>query len=336
MTALLAWKGRVTGIAAAALIALVAIPAGDRRPGIRRATLASRIVVDRRHVRRAPLRAGTAVNAAPGPRFAIAGALLAALITLGSVAAPALAAPGGKGKPGGGNGGGNSQLSYAAVGDSYAAGLGAGSYLETNCYTSSKGYPALLDADANLALSARPACRGATTTDVISKQVPALPANAVRVSLTVGGNDVGFANVMQNCFVLLNSTCESHIIAGESIVQSGALSQSVHTAISAIIARAPGARVVVTGYPLLFAPTSRYQWAARVNTGTVALNDAIEAAALRAGAVYVDVEAPFAGHGIGSATPWINDWSWLRSNDSFHANAAGYQAYAVALRPALG
>ncbi|HEY9324389.1 MAG TPA: SGNH/GDSL hydrolase family protein [Agromyces sp.] len=279
------------------------------------------------------------MNAASGPRFALAGALLAALIALGSVASPALAGPSGKGKPGGGggngNGGGNAQLAYAAVGDSFAAGLGAGSYLETSCYTSAKGYPALLDADANLALAARPACRGATTADVISKQVPALPANAVRVTLTVGGNDVGFANVMQNCFVLLNSTCESHIVTGETIVQSGTLAQNVRNAIAAIIAKAPGARVVVTGYPLLFAPTSRYQWAARVNTGTIALNDAIEAAALQGGAVYVDVEAPFAGHGIGSTSPWINDWSWLRSNDSFHANAAGYQAYAAALRPAL-
>ena len=276
------------------------------------------------------------MNAPSRSRFALAAALLAALIALGSVASPALAGPSGKGKPGGGGGnGGNSQLAYAAVGDSYAAGLGAGSYLETSCYTSAKGYPALLDADANLALAARPACRGATTADVISKQVPALPANAVRVTLTVGGNDVGFANVMQNCFVLVNSTCESHIVAGETMVQNGVLAQNVGAAIAAIRAKAPNARVVVTGYPLLFEPTSRYQWATRVNTGTVALNDAIEGASVLAGAVYVDVEAPFTGHGIGSASPWINDWNWLRSNDSFHANAAGYQAYAAALRPAL-
>ncbi|KRC60573.1 hypothetical protein ASE14_06120 [Agromyces sp. Root81] len=274
------------------------------------------------------------------PRIALAAALLTALIVLGSVASPSLAATTGKGKPGGGNGNGNgnggtAQLAYAALGDSYAAGLGAGSYLETSCYTSSKGYPALLDADANLALAARPACRGATTADVIATQVPALPANVARVTLTAGGNDVGFANVMQNCFVLVNSTCESHIVAGETIVQSGVLAQNVRNAIAAIVAKAPTARVVVTGYPLLFAPTSRYQWAARVNTGTVALNDAIEAAAAQAGATFVDVEAPFAGHGIGSTAPWINDWSWLRSNDSFHANASGYQAYAAALRPAL-
>ncbi|MGW9632075.1 SGNH/GDSL hydrolase family protein [Agromyces sp. NPDC055520] len=267
---------------------------------------------------------------------ALAATLLAAIIALASVASPSLAATTGKGKPGGGgHGGGTSQLAYAALGDSYAAGLGAGGYLETSCYTSSNGYPALLDADANLALAARPACRGATTADVISKQVAALPSNVVRVTLTVGGNDVGFANVMQNCFVLVNSSCESHIVAGETLVQNGTLTQNVRGAIAAIAAKAPNARVVVTGYPLLFAPTSSYQWATRVNTGTVALNDAIEAAAALAGARYVDVEAPFTGHGIGSAAPWINDWKWLRANDSFHANATGYQAFAAALRPAL-
>ena len=279
--------------------------------------------------------------AASRHRVVFAAAAIIAIVALGSIASPALAATTGKGKPGGGGnggghgGGGSSQLAYAALGDSYAAGLGAGSYLETSCYTSSKGYPALLDADANLALAARPACRGATTADVIAIQVPALPANAVRVTLTGGGNDVGFANVMQNCFVLVNSSCESHIVAGETMVQNGALAQNMVGAIAAIRAKAPAARVVVTGYPLLFAPTSRYQWASRVNTGTIALNDAIEAAAAQAGAVYVDVEAPFTGHGIGSTAPWINDWNWLRSSDSFHANAAGYQAYAVALRPAL-
>lgn len=60
---------------------------------------------------------------------------------------------------------------------------------------------------------------------------------------------------------------------------------------------------MVTEYPLLFAPTSRYQWATRVDTSTVALNDAIERASLLAGAAYADVETPFVGHGIGSAAP---------------------------------
>jgi lysophospholipase L1-like esterase len=290
-------KGRALGIAAAAIAALLSVPFG----------------------------VAGAVSASPSN--------VTQLVTIGdSIAA-------GKGKPGGGHGnggGGTAQLSYAALGDSYAAGVGAGSYLENTCYTSSKGYPALLDADANLALVVRPACKGATTTDVSTTQVAALPATAARVTLTVGGNDVGFANVMQNCFVLINSSCESHIIAGETLVSNGTLGANVTNAIAAIRAKAPAAKIVVTGYPLLFDPTSSYRWASRVNTGTIALNDAIQAVAVANGAVFVDVEVAFAGHGIGSASPWINDWNWLRQVDSFHANAAGYSAIATAIRPLIG
>ena len=56
------------------------------------------------------------------------------------------------------------------------------------------------------------------------------------------------------------------------------------------------------------------------------LNGSIAAGA--AGARYVDVRAAFSGHGINSATPWINlDLANLGSPDNFHPNAAGYEAY---------
>jgi lysophospholipase L1-like esterase len=95
--------------------------------------------------------------------------------------------------------------------------------------------------------------------------------------------------------------------------------------------------VIVTGYPLLFnEPNTRYTWAARVNQGTVLMNDAIQATALANGATFVDVEAVFAGHGVGSRTPWINDWSWFRTTDGFHPNATGYSAYATEIRKVVG
>ena len=243
--------------------------------------------------------------------------------------------PGGGG--GGGGGGGTTELEYAALGDSFAAGTGAGSYLEATCYTSSKGYPKLLDVDANLKLVALPACSGASTVEVIAGQVPAIPATTTRVTLTVGGNDVGFAAVMQNCFVLPSSTCESRIVAGETLVANGTLATNIAATVQAIRAKVPTAKVIVTGYPLLFnEPNTRYTWAARVNQGTVLMNDAIQATAIANGATFVDVEAAFAGHGVGSRTPWINDWSWFRTTDGFHPNATGYSAYATEIRKVAG
>lgn len=285
-------------------------------------------------------------------RLALLGAaILAALaLVLGvAVAGPADAAtaavstgkPDKPGKPpggggGGSGGGGSTELEYAAVGDSFAAGVGARSYLDSSCYRSSLSYPKLLDADANLRLTAFPACTGASTAIVISSQVPTIPTTAKRVTLTAVGNDVGFANIMQNCFVFVASSCQSHLANAETLVSNGTVAANVAAAVQAIRARAPGARIVVAGYPLLFHEPSRYQWAARANVDTAALNDAVAAAAAANGAVFVDVEAAFAGHGIGSPSPWINDWSLLRINDSFHPNASGYAAYATEIRKVIG
>ncbi len=285
-------------------------------------------------------------------RLALIGAaiLAAAALALGAaVAGPADAAtaavstgkPDKPGKPpgggGGGSGGGSTELEYAAVGDSFAAGVGARSYLDTTCSRSSLSYPKLLDADANLRLTAFPACTGASTAIVISSQVPTIPTTAKRVTLTAVGNDVGFASIMQNCFVIVvSSSCQSSLANAETLVANGTVAANVAATVQAIRARAPEAKVVVTGYPLLFNEPSRYQWAARANVDTAALNDAVAAAAAANGAVFVDVEPSFAGHGIGSPSPWINDWSWLRTTDGFHPNATGYAAYATEIRKVIG
>jgi lysophospholipase L1-like esterase len=281
-------------------------------------------------------------------RLAIIGAAILAAVGLSlgaAVAGPADAAtatvsagkPDKPGKPpGGGGGGGSTELEYAAVGDSFAAGVGARSYLDTSCYRSSLSYPKLLDADANLRLAAFPACTGASTATVIAAQVPAVPTTAKRVTLTAGGNDVGFSTVMQNCFVIVTSSCQSSLVNAETLVANGTVAANVAAVVQAVRARAPEAKIVVAGYPLLFNEPSRYQWAARVNVDTVALNDVVAAAAAANGAVFVDVETAFAGHGIGSQSPWVNDWSWLRTTDGFHPNATGYAAYATEIRKVIG
>jgi lysophospholipase L1-like esterase len=284
----------------------------------------------------------------------LAAALLAATgLALASVAGPAEAAPSsvsfakpdkppggggnGGGKPGsGGGGGGTTELEYAAVGDSFAAGTGAPGY-QDSCYRSSKGYPGLLDADANLRLVAFPACSGASTVEVILQQVPAIPSTARVVTVTVGGNDVGFADVMQSCFAFPSSSCASDIADGAATAASPEFAASIRDVVDQAQAKAPNAKLIVTGYPLLFHLNSsgvntKYPWADEVNAETVKLNDVIEANAVAAGAVFVDAEGPFAGHGIGSSSPWINDWSWLGFREAFHPNATGYVANANALR----
>jgi lysophospholipase L1-like esterase len=277
----------------------------------------------------------------------LAAALLAALaMVLGAaIAGPADAAsaavsaapPDKPGKPGGGGGGGTTELVYAAIGDSFAAGTGGGAYLDSSCDRSANAYPKLLDADANLQLAAFPACAGASTTEVIADQIPAISRKARVVTVTVGGNDVGFANVMQSCFVFQTGSCASRIADGAATAASDAFAASIRNVVDRVQAKAPNAKVIVTGYPLLFhldasGANPKYAWADEVNAETVTLNNVIEANAVAAGAVFVDVEGSFAGHGIGSPAPWINDWSWGDTVAGFHPNATGYVAYANALR----
>ncbi|MFD5866170.1 SGNH/GDSL hydrolase family protein [Agromyces sp. NPDC127015] len=273
------------------------------------------------------------MNARRNFAAAAAAVVVAALALAG--ASPAFAAKGG-GKPGGG--GTTAELTYAALGDSFAAGQGGGSYLDTTCYRSSNSYPRRLDAERNLKLTAFPACSGASTIEVAAGQIAAIPAGTKRVTLTVGGNDLGFSSIMQNCFVLIsNSTCQSQLTAAEGKVADGTISARVASVIAQIKPRlAADGKIVLAGYPKLFNEPSSYAYAARVNADTVLLNDVLEATAVANGAGFVDVEAAFAGHGIGSSSPWINSFSWFNTTAAFHPNSTGYANYATLVKPALG
>ena len=65
-------------------------------------------------------------------------------------------------------------VNYVALGDSYSSGVGTDHYdLSSSCDRSSLAYPALVAAAKGYTLNFQ-ACSGATTTDVINKQVAAL------------------------------------------------------------------------------------------------------------------------------------------------------------------
>ena len=75
-------------------------------------------------------------------------------------------------------------LSYVALGDSYAAGLGAGKYLN-DCYQSRRGYPALLDRETRASLRSNATCSGATTQNVLATQLSALTSRTELITLTI-------------------------------------------------------------------------------------------------------------------------------------------------------
>src|SRR5918996_1581024 len=102
---------------------------------------------------------------------------------------------------------------YVALGDSYSSGLGAGSYLSASgdCKRSTKAYPYLWAAAHSPSSFDFTACSGARTGDVLANQLTPLSAATALVSISVGGNDAGFADVMTTCVLQSDSACVSRI-----------------------------------------------------------------------------------------------------------------------------
>jgi lysophospholipase L1-like esterase len=233
--------------------------------------------------------------------------------------------------------------SYVALGDSFAAGLGADFYsnVSNGCFQSTKGYPALLDAVKGIDLVGNASCSGYTTTQVQANLPSSLNWSTKLVTVTVGGDDVNVAGVALAC-VNGPTACASAIDAASLLLPS--LMSDLATTYGDIAKHAPRARVLVTGYPYLFETPGKsdptYGTILQINQATDLLNATIHRAVKSAGKnfQFVDLTTPFAGHGIGSANPWINSPfpspffpPTPYAVDVFHPNAAGYVAYEHAL-----
>ena len=138
---------------------------------------------------------------------------------------------------------------YVAMGDSYSSGVGTGSYtLDSTCKRSVYAYPYLFTQKHTMGSFAFVACSGATTADVISKQLPSLSATTNLVTLTIGGNDIGFASLIEQCVL---SNCATALVNTTATLGS-TLKPALDTTFSDIRQAAPNATVIVLGYPRVF------------------------------------------------------------------------------------
>ena len=266
---------------------------------------------------------------------------------------------------------------YVAMGDSYSSGEGAWDYepgtdfddrddlwpfdddeeAHNRCHRSADAYARILGSSNDFAGGSDfVACSGSVIADLDNPnhketgekpQTDALGDDVSLVTLTLGGNDLGFADVVQDC-----------IINGESGLPFPASCQDKHNqriaqrlpelrrellaAYQEIHRKAPNARIVVVGYPQLFPdnPSDNYgnllfaqdqRW---MNQKAAELNAMLASVANEAGAEFVDPTDAFRGHGIGSSDPWINDLDFggpgmmIHDPSSFHPNATGHAALA--------
>ena len=225
-------------------------------------------------------------------------------------------------------------VNYVAMGDSYSAGVGSGSYIAASgsCDRSTKAYPYLWAAAHAPASFAFVACSGAKTTDVSANQLSALSATTTLVSISIGGNDLNFAGIMEDCNLYGTSRCVSDINAAENTAHTQ-LPGWLDTLYGQIRSRAPYAHVVVLTYPAFYDPhapwyciglssTSR----SKVDEGANVLDGVIKTEATKPqyGFAVADVRSLFAaGHQICDSGSWMHSVDWTFITQSYHPTASG-------------
>ena len=183
------------------------------------------------------------------PRFLLALAVTFAALVL---AAPASAAP-----------------RYVALGDSYAAGPVIPVQLPPfGCLKSSNNYGHLVQLQAPFAKFRDPSCSGARTDHMTAPQgvtpgpnppqFDSLSADTAAVTLTIGGNDIGFSSIAQDCFVTqpsAGSPCRDKYTAGGQAEISRRIAEAapkVASVLQGIAARSPQATPYVVNYSAIF------------------------------------------------------------------------------------
>ncbi|HLV76076.1 MAG TPA: SGNH/GDSL hydrolase family protein [Vulgatibacteraceae bacterium] len=252
---------------------------------------------------------------------------------------------------------------YVALGDSYSSGVGSESTVADNnpldrCHRTSKAYYHEVSKAFDFAKGSEFwACSGATTADVLKgkggepPQIGRIGPDTSLVTLSIGGNDVGFSKVLAGCVVKLpwSKNCTRQ---GEEVAERMAeLRRNLPGLLDEITARAPRARVIVLGYPRVFSEVSGVdgdnitvsdqRWLNaraydlnRLIAQSAAEADAQIAARNGSGSVeFVEAYSAFAGHEVGSDEPYMNGLALnlpaLEAEPrSYHPTAAGQRAFA--------
>lgn len=268
-----------------------------------------------------------------------------ALIALALLPAPALA-----GTP------------YVAMGSSYAAAPNIGQSADTppnRCARSASNAAHIFAQKAELELS-DVSCSGATTEHILGpwKELPAqldaLDADTKLVTVTIGGNDLGYmAAIGQLRCPTLSEAERARYFGGAckpfappNAEAKAKLAADLDRMIAAIHQRAPKARVLLVQYFALMPASGNCpatgltdEQVAQIRPIPEALS-AITEAAVRPYAAFariVPLDRASANHGICGAVPWSNggnpDMS-KKDGVNYHPNQAGMQAAAAMIETA--
>lgn len=272
-----------------------------------------------------------------------------------------------------------------ALGDSFSSGEGnpifdagtatdeVGGTPTNTCHRSTRGFPRLTTSDPmSSGYIDHVACSGAVSLNLYEgqwneePQLNVLDEDVSIVTITIGGNDAGFGDVIKRCNVVgiflsfpgfRPVSCgpfEEPGVRGRFAALAGVPDD--HPDITPLVSvyreirrRAPHARVLVMAYPKMFKAGGTFfnecagitkadqRW---MNSMSELLNAVIERATKQAGVEYVDAGDAFDGHHLCElfAGEWVNDrdFSGIVGNlgtppnieYSFHPNAAGHERLA--------
>ena len=253
-------------------------------------------------------------------------------------------------------------LSLAALGDSYSSGEGAGDYKAGTdsahgCHRSQHAWALQLQkyvANHDVTLTSNEyfiACSGAVSKSLKSSfkgqqpQVTALqhllPQPAL-VTMTIGGNDLGFSDVLEDCY---KHDCVSD--GTVSAVEAKLPKEETKLAddYADLLTADPGATVLIVGYPRIFDESDRCEglpviskWGFTVaeekalNKLTDMVDTTISAAATKVGVSYVPVTEAFSGHEMCTKNSWVYDVGFEQGfgddQQQGHPTAKGQEAIA--------
>jgi len=246
--------------------------------------------------------------------------------------------------------GGAAAANYTALGDSYAAGpLIPNPVLPLGCLKSSNNYAHL--AAPGIGLTLRDAsCSGAETEDMTNPQnvepdgpnppqFNSLDANTTVVSLTIGGNDIGFSEVAESCITAnpFSHPCLDKYNPGgvdQLKARIEATAPKVAAGLQGIHSRSPAAKIYVVNYPAIFPETGSGCWPQMplgfqdvpyLRSTEQRLNSMLATQAAAIGATLVNWYSASIGHDAckGTSTRWVEPLVPTTLAAPIHPNKAG-------------
>lgn len=222
-------------------------------------------------------------------------------------------------------------VGYVALGDSYSSGVGTGSYtLDSACKRGVYAYPYLYTQTHPGTSLTFVACSGAKTSDLLATQIQAVTSATTLVTMTIGGNDIGFANLIYQCTL---TDCSAALDRTRANLET-TLGPSLDQVYAAVKARAAfGARIIVLGYPRVFSSSGcfgTFGISSTERTKANALADALDqltaAHANADGVTYRSAIGAFTGHAVCASSSWLNGLNLLNTGESYHPNRSGHSA----------